>query len=533
MLNKQISYLIGLLCGRGHIFVSSKRIIIELAHKNEIAEGIAHCPNCGEVATGNNTNDFLICRNKVNKSVKKKYYQKESTINSLKNTIIPFLKEEIDCSYDYIGNNSITCLILDFSEKEQNTFENIQSIMNNQYSFDSFIIPDEIKLAHIEYKKEFINGLLDSAGFFNAGGWYPRIGKNSNTRMRAYFQIVRNWYMPVQICNFLRSHFSLPIQTIDWGHPNIRDSAMNDYFESNSTSWSREHQIKFLPEYYINEFHLRLEHKQQMFEELASHNRYAQFDTNENCTAPTEIKKKNLKAYHPEENSKRIPAQTRKHCDSFWQVCHNMGCIHTNNLIKQNQLFYELGTNNKQNAGIIVQQFHEQRIFLTDKISAKHNNSEPTKEKNRTKNIRKMPEKELYAPICTYLKQFLTDKYGIPIDVYDTSSSYLDNFISRNGLEGFEFCENYKIKPDIVGLSPSTKELIFVEVKDEEPTIKGIGQLLGYCLVAKPKDAILVSPKPPNLTLLKLLKTNSDFLSYDIGKKIKIAIWENNTFKLI
>ena len=41
------AYLIGLMCGRGHIFRKDKRIIIEFAHKNKVIEGIAHCEKCG------------------------------------------------------------------------------------------------------------------------------------------------------------------------------------------------------------------------------------------------------------------------------------------------------------------------------------------------------------------------------------------------------------------------------------------------------------------------------------------------------
>lgn len=97
----------------------------------------------------------------------------------------------------------------------------------------------------------------------------------------------------------------------------------------------------------------------------------------------------------------------------------------------------------------------------------------------------------------------------------------------------FEFCENFKIKPDIVGFLRDTKELIFVEVKDEELTIQSIGQLLGYCLVAQPKEAVLVSPKEPTMALKLLLTADTSFLAYAPDKKIKIATWRNNKFSYL
>jgi len=42
-MNPSLAYLLGLIVGRGHIFHTQERVIIELAHKNEFLAGIAHC----------------------------------------------------------------------------------------------------------------------------------------------------------------------------------------------------------------------------------------------------------------------------------------------------------------------------------------------------------------------------------------------------------------------------------------------------------------------------------------------------------
>ena len=51
IIGKEEAYLIGLICGRGHILQKDKKVIIEFAHKNRIAYGIAYCKKCGELAT--------------------------------------------------------------------------------------------------------------------------------------------------------------------------------------------------------------------------------------------------------------------------------------------------------------------------------------------------------------------------------------------------------------------------------------------------------------------------------------------------
>ena len=538
ILNDSLAYLLGLLCARGHIYPASKRIVIEFAHKNKTIEGIAYCPKCGEMATSPSGKDYLMCKNKscqaiVDKSVKPVYEQQESTIVSLKEIIIPFLNKNINANYDLIGNDHITCLIIDFQDNET-LFNKILETMNNKFGFDSFEIPAIIYSTSIELKKEFINGLLDTAGFFNSGNWFNRNGLNSIIRTRAYFQIVRNWKMPIQICNFLKSEFGLPIQTIDWGHPNIRDGAMEDYFESNTSSWSREHQLKFLPEYYIDVFKCRLKHKQQMFKELAQHNKKAVFDSNEDCNAPTKITKKQLKVNHMEEHSTKIPKNTRFHCDRYWQVCANLGCKYVQEKLAGDRNYYLTGIKDCQNPDKIIKEFEEIRRELTAKSEEKGKKLFEKKEKKERATIRTNPEQQLYEPMCLYLEKFLSEKYKQEVVVHDTSAFYLDKFIVQKGLEQeFEFCDNFKIKPDIVGFLRASKKLIFVEVKDEELTIQSIGQLLGYCLVAQPEEAILVSPKEPNMALKMLLTADSSFLQYGRDLRIKIATWVDNKFKYL
>ena len=541
MITKEVSYLLGLITGRGHIFIDEKRIIIEFAHKNKKVYGIAYCPKCGDMATeqkDNNEEKNLICKSCntiVDKSVKNEYEQHNSTILSIKQVIIPFIDRVVNGKYEIIGNDHMTFLVIDFEENIE-LFNKILKDFNNKTGFDSFDIPSEIYHENREIKIEFINGIMDTASFPSAGGWLNRDGENGHGRMRSYFQIVRNWKMPVQLCNFLKKELGLPIHTIDWGHPNIRDSNMNDYFDSNPLSWSREHQIKFFPEYY-NEFKMRLNHKQEMFKELISHNIKVKFSNLDDCDPPSPVGLEKIKPFHFEELNTKIPKQIRKHYDAYWQICNDMGCIFCQEKLEKSNnkdIYFLTGKDEMLSFEDLKNKYDEKRNKLKNSINEIKKQKKEKTENIKIKKIRGDPEKQLYEPISNWLKKYLIKNGYKDVIVQETASFHLDRFISRNEIfSDFDFCENYKIKPDIVGFLLDINKLVFVEVKINELTLKDIGQLIGYCLVAKPKESILISPRPPSINLIKILKSNPYLLEYGDGKRIKLANWDGEKGKLL
>ena len=537
------SYLFGCICGRGHIYNQDKKIIIEFSHKNETISGIAHCVSCGGFATErrlNNPEKNLFCKScgsLVSKNVKKEYEQRYSTIQSLNEIIIPFLSKKFsNCLFEIIGNDFMTFLVIDF-RNDIKIFDLIHEQLNHKNGFDSFEIPLIINSSSLQCKIEFVNGLLDTSGFFNAGGWLNRSGKNGEGRMRGYFQIVRNWLLPVQICNFLKTEFNLPIHTIDWGHPNIRDSSMEDFYESNPLSWSREHQLKFFPEYY-SQFKIRIKHKESMFKELCDHNIAFGFDQKEDCTPPNVISlNKGVKPIHPGENDKRLPIEIRKHHDSFCQICSNLGCKFMKNSLENSnnkELLYLTGVDDDKNYEDLLSQFTLKSETLASVIHSDKGTKFAAKIKKLNTIIRTNPEQQLYEPLANYYENYLNEKYSTISKVHDTSAFYLDKFIMQNDLfEEFQFCNDYKIKPDIVGFLKKEKKIAFMEVKANQLVLQDIGQLLGYCLVAQPIEALLVSPMAPSLSLIKLLKTNSQLLNYSDQKRIEIATWKDNSLEFL
>ncbi len=533
-IGKEEAYLIGLICGRGHILQKDKKIVIEFAHKNRIAYGIAYCKKCGELATAQKTGDeekkeliCKICKSKVPFSVKKVYEQRESTLDSINNEIIPFLSKKLNVESDIIGNNHMTLLVLDFN-KEKAKFESLIKLFKSKTGFDSFEIPEEMYGLNKDSKIEFVNGLLDTAGFFNQGSWMPRSGQNGYGVMRGYFQIVRNWKIPVQICDFLSSEFSLNIQTIDWGHPNMRDQA-------NIYAWAREHQVKFFPEEY-GIFTPKIKHKKEMFLELVNHNKKIKFNSKE-IFSITSINRGQIKPYHPEENNPKLPKEIRGiHFDASWQIALKLRCKYLEkdfNKSKNKAILYLTGKEENLDYDEELKKFEEIRKEKTKEVESDRKKVEDELLKKEEKRIRTNPEQKLYAPLCDHLSNYFSKLYKENIKFYDTSSFYLNKFILESNVSNeFEYYEEYKIKPDLVGFVISSKKILIAEVKATELSLRDLGQLRGYCLVADPEYAILVSNKEPSLNLKKILKLNKDILNY-FGKTIKIGFWNGEEVSLI
>lgn len=524
------SYLIGLLLGRGHILADDKRIIIEFAHKNKTVEGITSCLKCGGLVTKSKSQPGkLVCKDcgtiaESNNAIL--YEQVESTKTALNDTIIPYLKAGIKGKYSVLGNNTITILTIDV--EDNSLLDYLASLFPNTRNYYEFHLPKQAYDFDSENKTELINGLLDTAGFPSTGGWLNRDGRNGHGRMRAYFQIVRNWNLVVELDNFLRSEFELPIHTIDWGHPNIRDGNLKDYFETNPTSWSREHQLKFFPEYYQG-FRFRLSHKQKLFEELIAHNERAGFDEKWDWT-PGKILEAKLKAYHPGEADPRLPEAVRRHFDAFWQVNLALGCKYLSKIVADTanpECFVINGIDEPCDKTQLEARYDEVRKAKTDAIFRKHANT--TRRVSPTSRGTGMAEIDMYEPLVGWLQNYLVDKYDEPTEVIDVSATNLNNIVKRSSasLSAFDFCYRFHISPDVVGFMGTSNSLAFIEAKITALNLGNVGQLLGYCLVAQPKEAILVSTLQPSISLIRSIQAKPEILDYGNGR-IQIATMQNN-----
>jgi hypothetical protein len=525
--NPQQAYLVGLAVGRGRLF-DTGRIVIEFSHTNKTINGIAHCPICNAVAT--QKNKFYSCKNpecaangfEPNQNV---YDQLVETRWSIKNEIIPFLTSGLEFTDWVITSPSVSQLVLDF-DTSRSDWKMLLGIFTGEFHFHTGSIPDAVMGFSRENKVEFVNGLLDTAGFPNAGNWIPRKGVSSAVRQRMYFQIVRNWKLTVQIDNFLRSEFAIPIQTIDWGHPNIRDGNLIAAQAAKSSAYAREHQLKIYPEY-LKDFKFRISTKEKMFKELIDHNIASGCVQKEDWFPPKKIT--SFKAIHPNESNPRMAHPVRKHFDAFWQINLALGCHYLCDLAQtaQNSEVFAL-TGELDNPGPlskVASSIEQQRPKV--KLLLKTEKSSIVKTGGIKKNSRAKEDLEL----ATYplLKKYFDGKYfkdkddgEFHITNYSTLSSFMkdqpDDFVQL-----FEECEEYKIRPDLVGFNVRDSSLIFIESKVDPLDMRMVGQLIGYCLVAQPKEAYLLSTQSLSPRLVNALSAKPDVLNYGDGRRIQIG----------
>jgi len=534
--NTSLSYLIGLIIGKGYIEDGNK-ISIEFPFVNKFVEGIAHCPSCGYFATKPSGSVLLKCKNTrcdnsksatIDPSIKKKYNQPEAFSSSIKNTVIPFLQRGIVFDYNLVSNSTCTFLIVEL-ESEIHSF--IKKLLHPAVSFTSTIIPEEMWSIAPDEKIELINGLLDSIGFANAGGWIPRDGENGHGRMRIYFQVVnRNYKLPVSIDNYIRGNFNLPIQTIDWGHPNIRDGNLSDYLKGKKSACGREHQVKFYPEYF-QQFKFRISSKNDLFMELLNHNLSIGFQDREDWfpNAVKEISQDKIKPTHPMEGNPLLDKKVRTHVDALWQVNLKMGCKYLNSMREKSankELFEITGISDTiNNPELKIQTFRR----IANERGRSILNNKPTIEKVESRVAQRELESDTYPDLVNWLKGYITKKVSGSSFAFDTSSQTIFHFFSSKSdkIDGlfdvFTDLENLPIRPDVVGFSNFSKGIYFIESKITSLGLKELGQLVGYCHVANPEEAFLVTTKEITSTLVKAVARNRKIISYGDGKEIQFG----------
>ena len=532
-------YLLGLICGKGYIL--EKSISINFPHHKKVVEGIAHCSKCGFLATKtiNSSDTSLKCKNPncdnssggINPKIKKKYFQRDLFTKSINENVIPFLEENLKFDYSILASNAVT--ILNIKNLESNIMKFIKEFFGDKTSFDRFEINQSVNSENDEFKIEFVNGLLDSCSYPSAGGWLNRDGQNGHARMRSYFQIVRNWKLPVQIDNFLRDNFNIPTAKFDWGHPNIRDSNLQDYINQNESSFAREHQLGFFPEYF-KEFKHRISPKIELFKELLDHNLKVNFLNDDDwLKTKKKITSGKIKPNHPMEFDYRIPKEIRGHFDAEWQINLALGCKYLKEIQKKSknpEIFSISGDLEEEDLEKVKSYYKE----ISQKKFSEINLNKKKKKKITKPSEKKINEQQTYKPLCEWLKKYIKENIGEESQVFDTSAQTLNNYL-RTNLDNFSIIEerikgleDFDIRPDVVGISNSSNKIFFIESKIVALGIKEVGQLWAYSIVADPETSFLISTKEISSSLLKIISNDENFLSFSNQKKIKIGILDRN-----
>jgi hypothetical protein len=286
-----VAYVLGLIVARGEIVETGtlKQIVIEFPYRNLEAVG-----------------------------VEKKVDQRDKLLISI-NKIRDRIQELENIEIRVEEREHAIYLIME-SPKETIFIRNIKRLLRGKTSHYEFEIPPEIFQSDESIKKEFIRGYADVAGSARTSN------KDKQGRHRVYLDVLnKNWKLPIQLCHLLQDHLGIPVNTITWGHPNIRDPNLEDYKKGHTTAWAREHQVKVYADEFIK-IGFYVEHKQEILQELAEYNKNQRFPKAKFCN-PCKITLRKKKPSHPEENSQLLPTELRgQHFDSYKQICIALGC---------------------------------------------------------------------------------------------------------------------------------------------------------------------------------------------------------------
>jgi hypothetical protein len=293
-MNVEMAYILGLICGNGTIKRGNSNTIVSINIPHKKLE----------------TEDFHDVR----------LYVKASIADIRK-----ILEPLIGAAFNFIQRNTVT--VLSF-EKQNNEYvmREILRFIGNASSHDNIRLNMEIFNFKKEEKIYFLRGFSDVTGYIRRSNYYFL-----KYNHRVYLEIPHNWELVIDISNLLKS-VDIPIQNIDWAHPNMRDGNLQKYNQGKTIFWKKEHQIKI----WVNEFlpiGFGILHKQQALE---TYNKefLAGCASNgiepQNCTHhfywEKSSKRNAAKAFHPSENDISLPDIIRGiHYNSWKDIAKDLG----------------------------------------------------------------------------------------------------------------------------------------------------------------------------------------------------------------
>lgn len=169
-------------------------------------------------------------------------------------------------------------------------------------------------------RKSLLRGLVDVTAYIRKSN--NAFGQQNQHRV--YIEVPQNWQMVIDIANLLKS-VDVPIQTIDFGHPNFRDANRKKYEAGHPNFWKKEHQIKI----WANEFlpiGFNIQHKQEALEKYASLTITALSPELTHKFYWEKPIRRRSKSNHPGENDIFIPEPARgKHYESWTDLAKDLG----------------------------------------------------------------------------------------------------------------------------------------------------------------------------------------------------------------
>lgn len=164
-------------------------------------------------------------------------------------------------------------------------------------------------------KKSLLRGIGDATGYIRKSN----VAFGQDGAHRVYIEIPANWYMVIDIANMLKD-VDIPVQTIDFGHPNFRDGNLVKYHDGKPNFWKKEHQIKI----FANEFlpiGFNIKHKQDALEKYSEELLEYLDPVKTHKFYWEKPVRKSIRPNHPGENDPSLPSEIRgQHFNSWTEL---------------------------------------------------------------------------------------------------------------------------------------------------------------------------------------------------------------------
>lgn len=192
-------------------------------------------------------------------------------------------------------------------------------------SSDNIRISPEVFNFTFDERKQFVKGFADVTGYIRRSNY-----AFSEPNYRVYFEIPHNWKLVIDFCNLLKS-IDIPVQAIDWAHPNMRDGNLKKYKQGKCDFWKKEHQVKvwaieFQPVGFV------VLHKQQALDYFAEEQKKPYIMEGKDPAARLHryywemTQRRKEKPVHPGENDDFIPEEIRgKHYENWTEIAKDLG----------------------------------------------------------------------------------------------------------------------------------------------------------------------------------------------------------------
>ena len=244
----------------------------------------------------------------------------KASITDIRQILEPLL----GTSLKFIQNPNIS--ILSFTKpNEDYLMRELLRYVGYASSANNIRIAPEVFDFTLDERKQFVKGFADVAGYIRRSNY-----AFTEPNYRVYFEIPHNWELVADFSNLLKS-VDVPVQNIDWAHPNMRDGNLTKYNQGKPDFWKKEHQVKI----WANEYEavgFAIIHKNEALDAFSSElNTFIEMQGKRTSDVTHRYYwemcgRKKDKPIHPGENDEFIPEEIRgNHYDSWKEIAQDLG----------------------------------------------------------------------------------------------------------------------------------------------------------------------------------------------------------------